>query len=736
MQKNLAAIIIWFASSLTSIVFGQSVARQWNEVLLEAIRNDLARPTVHARNLFHTSAAMYDAWAAYEDGPSTYFLSHEHRGYFIPFENAKVPSSMAKTEAQEIAISYAAYRLILHRFGHSPGAEEAQRLSDNLMTRLGLDHDHTSTAEYQSNPADLGNYIAEQVILFGLRDGANEISDYANREYEPVNEPMYPDIQGIGTLVDPNRWQPLSFEQFIGQSGIAEESVTPEFVGPEWGQVVPFALTEDELTIKKRNDYNYMIYHDPGPPVYLDSTATEEENQLYRWNFSLVAQWSSHLNPNDGVNWDISPASIGNIALDDLPSNADELTEFYDFEDGGDISPGYYLNPITGEPYEPQIVPRADYARVLAEFWADGPDSETPPGHWFVILNYVNDHPDFERKYKGSGEAMDELEWNIKSYFALGGGVHDAAVSAWGVKGYYDFIRPISAIRRMAVSGQCSDPNLPNYSSTGIPLIPGQIEMITADDPLNEFGDIENEIKIKGWKIPGRYYVGSDPDVNVDWIRGDLWQPYQRPTFVTPPFAGYVSGHSTFSRAAAEILTELTGSGYFPGGMGEFQADKDQFLVFEVGPSTDVTLQWARYQDASDQCSLSRIWGGIHPPVDDIPGRRMGYAIGKSAFALADKYFNGEIEDETAPAKIKRSEIGPNPILGDSDGTLRLYMRQPSDLNKQISIYDVHGNLQFRKSIGYIQFYDLYVHNLPNGIYFLTIETDEYLESHRFAVQR
>ena len=50
-----------------------SVARQWKEVLLTAIRNDLARPTVHARNLYHTSAAMWDAWAAYDDADGEYF---------------------------------------------------------------------------------------------------------------------------------------------------------------------------------------------------------------------------------------------------------------------------------------------------------------------------------------------------------------------------------------------------------------------------------------------------------------------------------------------------------------------------------------------------------------------------------------------------------------------------------------------------------------------------------------
>lgn len=75
--------------------------------------------------------------------------------------------------------------------------------------------------------------------------------------------------------------------------------------------------------------------------------------------------------------------------------------------------------------------------------------------------------------------------------------------------------------------------------------------------------------------------------------------------------------------------------------MGEFIAKKNEFLVFEEGPSVDVVLQWATYRDASDQTSLSRIWGGIHPPVDDVPGRRLGIVIGGDAITLADSYFRG-----------------------------------------------------------------------------------------------
>ena len=110
-------------------------------------------------------------------------------------------------------------------------------------------------------------------------------------------------------------------------------------------------------------------------------------------------------------------------------------------------------------------------------------------------------------------------------------------------------------------------------------------------------------------------------------------------TFVTPPFARYISGHSIYSRAAAEVLTRLTGDPYFPGGMSRFEIEANEFLVFEEGPSVDMTLQWATYRDAADQTSLSRLWGGIHPPADDIPGRRIGEQIGIDAFELARQYF-------------------------------------------------------------------------------------------------
>ena len=332
------------------------------------------------------------------------------------------------------------------------------------------------------------------------------------------------------------------------------------------GEVIPFSLMSKDYDIYQKEGQEYKVYHDPGPPPVLDTSSNTTAQ--YQWGFMLVSQWAKQLNPLDETSWDISPASMGNIPVTSWPNVFEEMKDFYRLE-GGDQSFGRKMNPLTGEPYAPQRMLRADYARVLAEFWADGPDSETPPGHWFTLLNYVSDHPNFERRYRGQDEPLDPLEWDVKSYFILGVAMHDAAVAAWSVKGYYDYVRPISALRYMAELGQSTDPTLPNYHKWGLPLIEGYSEIVTEDDPLTKIYNCVGLIKLNTWREHAHVEEVDSIKVNFaesGWILAKDWWPYQRIDFVTPPFAGYVSGHSTFSRAAAEVMKTITGSEYFPGG--------------------------------------------------------------------------------------------------------------------------------------------------------------------------
>ena len=109
-----------------------SVARQWNEITLESIRNDFARPVVHARNLFHIAASMWDAWSCFEPGAQPWL-----------FEENDLSARDLDT-ARRTAISYAAFRILRHRFATSPGFEELSPQYDALMIELGLSLIHIS----------------------------------------------------------------------------------------------------------------------------------------------------------------------------------------------------------------------------------------------------------------------------------------------------------------------------------------------------------------------------------------------------------------------------------------------------------------------------------------------------------------------------------------------------------------------------------------------------------------
>lgn len=375
MKKITLSLIFLFTLLTTSVTAQHSVAREWNDVLLDAIRNDFARPTVHARNLFHSSVLMYDAWALFDSQASTVFLGKTFGGYNCAFTGISNPAD-ADAARHEI-ISYAMLRLLSHRFASSPGGQPTLDSFTTLFNGYGYDDSFTSTDYSSGSYAALGNYLAEQMIAFGNQDGSNEQTGYDNEHYLPVNSPLVLELYQENDLNDPNRWQPLAFAHFIDQSGNVYPISTPDFLSPEWGEVTPYCLKPEDLDIFN-NGFDCYVYNDPGPPVYIQNSNEDGIDDPYKWHFALVAAWSAHLDPADPTMIDISPGALGNYDIDNYPETFAEYQAFYDFTNGGDAGTGHALNPHTNAPYAPQMVKRADYARVLAEFWADGPDSETP----------------------------------------------------------------------------------------------------------------------------------------------------------------------------------------------------------------------------------------------------------------------------------------------------------------------------------------------------------------------
>jgi len=697
-----------------------SVARLWNEVMLEGIRNDFARPVVHARNLYHVSAAMHDCWALVNKRGGTALMGTTHNGFELTVDHWLMEDYADPVAAGDEAVSYAAYRVLRHRYDRSPNRNVTIPAFNALMDSLGYDTTYSSTNYLNGNPADLGNYVASRIITYGRGDGANELNNYANISYpSPVNPPLrFDNVFSIFSVRNPNFWQTLQFPgTIVDQSGQILGNALLPFLGAEWGRVTPFALSADDRTDPDPVDPhrgNSPVYYDPGPPP-LWSNEGGESFDMYRWGFEMVLKWSSHLDPSDGVMWDISPGARGNFQ-GDYPTDFADYPEFYREREGGTFgADGHPVNPATGQPYPPNVVPRGDYTRVLAEFWADGPASETPPGHWFTILNTVMDHPAFERKLGGGGDELSALEYDVKAYLTLGGGMHDAAIAAWSIKGKYDYARPITAIRWMAKNGQASEVDDQNYNQFGFKYDPGFIE------PLNDPSVLENSrtlalTKTRAWIGPDAIDDPATDVAGVGWINSTLWMPYQRPNFVTPNFAGYISGHSTYSSAAATILESLTGSAYFPGGVGEFVAKKDEFLVFERGPSVDVVLQWATYRDASDQTSLSRIWGGIHPPADDVPGRIIGMSIGEDAFDAAEAIFNNDLTGVSNVPVVTQLKTYPTPARQGQDITIEL----PAGVtNQTLTVFDLSGRVLRRLPVNGERV-RLITDDLARGMYFVS----------------
>ncbi|KAK9918830.1 hypothetical protein WJX75_007329 [Coccomyxa subellipsoidea] len=147
----------------------------------------------------------------------------------------------------------------------------------------------------------------------------------------------------------------------------------------------------------------------------------------------------------------------------------------------------------------------------------------------------------------------------------------------------------------------------------------------------------------------------------VGIINGSCWLPYQETTFVTPPFAGYVSGHSAFSGAAAEFLQLYFGSDSFQGPSCSLREEgkslyEPRLVKGQAGyvagltdipntgsrskgysPAQDVVMCWHTYTEAALQAGISRIMGGTHIHSDNVDGMRIGREVGLLVFKEASK---------------------------------------------------------------------------------------------------
>lgn len=441
-------------------------------------------------------------------------------------------------ENKSIAISYAAYAVLADQF---PAYETNTGAFSRLMDALGLPINNDGD---ETTPQGIGRRAAEAVLAARLDDGSNAAANYADLPselypelYAPVNsaDPATGRVPG-GAEFNPNRWQPLR---------------------------VPNGTLTDA-------DGN-PIYDDADPGTYTDQRfLTPHWGAVRPFALARGDALRPAAPPQFGSTEPYTDA-LGQVMTNDAAYRA-QFTQILE-----------YSAALTDE------------QKVIAEYWADGPRSETPPGHWNALAHGVC----FRDKHT--------LDDDVKMFFALNGALLDASIAVWDAKRVYDFVRPQSAIRNLY------------------------------------FGQM-----VAAW---------AGPDEGTQMIAGENWRPYQALTFVTPPFAEYVSGHSAFSAAAAAVLRGYAGSDAFYDGRTilfdeDFNSDGLPDLLgehvvgvggnmFEGSPAKIITLRWRTFTEAANEAGISRRYGGIHIQDGDLRARDMGREIGDLALQRAREYWTG-----------------------------------------------------------------------------------------------
>ncbi|WP_416396388.1 vanadium-dependent haloperoxidase [Allohahella sp. A8] len=445
----------------------------------------------------------------------------------------------AATEADQArAVSQAAYQVLIKEF---PAYEASTGHFSENMRRLGYP---IVTAGATDTPEGIGFLAAEAAMAKRANDGSNAAADYADTPVAGYATPTY----------------------------VARNSADPDavngFNGADYDVNVWQALRVPTGVVKDANGY---------PIVDASNPDSFKEQKFLTPHWGAVTPFA--MSSGDEVR-PVAPPILG------------------DFTDYTDALGNTTTNDAAFRAQFEEVLTingtLTDKERAAAEFWADGPRTEAPPGHWNQLAHGV------------SGRDDHTVEQDVKMFFALNGALLDSGIAAWDAKRMYDSARPATAI-----------PHL--YRN----------QTITA------------------------YVIGK----GFQDIPAEDWRPYQSPTFVTPPFPEYVSGHSTFSSAAAEVLTSFTGSPTFYDGttmtvqdingddkpdlLGQFVV-KPNSLVYDSGPSQELVLRWPTFKDAAIEASRSRIYGGIHIQDGDLRAREMGEQIGTKAYDLAERFWTGD----------------------------------------------------------------------------------------------
>lgn len=405
--------------------------------------------------------------------------------------------------------------------------------------------DPNNTTTDTSMAAGIGNVSAETLLEFRREDGSNQEGENPNGVFGV----SYSDISDYESINPPGN--PIDIERWTPElvpidAEPGEETRIQDFLTPQWGDVIPFSLESGDQFRPEA----------PEPFLLVDGEVDLEDKTITLEDTGEVVHINRYL--------------IGEIINPEFIEQAEQI-----IDNSANLT---------------------DEQKLVAEFWEDPSGTSFPPGTWMTFGEFV------------SARYNNTLDEDAQLFFSLGNAVFDAGIATWEAKTFYDYARPVRAIREL-----------------------GELGLI------GEFDEELGGYAIDAWGDPGK---GTQRILATDFIT------YQTPGGdPSPPFAEYTSGHSAFSAAGAEILQQFTGSDEF-GASISFEPGESRFES-GVTPQETITLDWDTFSDAADEAGISRVYGGIHFEDGDINGRTLGREVGQEVWEQAQFFIQGGDSDST-----------------------------------------------------------------------------------------
>jgi len=559
----------------TRTVSPQTIVGVWNCAALVEVRASKPLrngPPMVARALAIVHTCIYDAWAAYDDVAV---------GVTDIAGARRQPVADRTEENKAKAISFAAHRCLRNLYpGNAPKAR--------LDATLAWDPNDASP------PAELGRQVAQAVIDSRANDGANQYGSAPCPDDNVCPTVPLKVLDPVPCDSVSYSWTTVTVHQLGGIPAPPAVLEPLTCVGPAGSANGPYADYDEPLDRGLPTAAGYQHYVPVNPLMGFCSpllaTCPDPDDPDAFINPALP--WPNVADPNRWQPLVFSSHSRQTF----VGAHFERVTPFAltsaDQFDEVVPPPDFLKNPGR---YQVNVNEMIKFSRdldesrkLIVEYWADGPDSEFPPGHWGLFAQFV------------SRRDQQTIDQDAKLFFVLHNASFDAGIVGWHIKRTFNGVRPITAVR-FTKQGQT----------------------------------------IMAWGGPGR---PTEP------IPGEKWMPYNPGTNLTPPFPGFFSGHSVFSRSSATVLKLFTGGDTFGFSAVIPKCDVKYFGIdflrcfgrVEPGiPSADTTVSFATFSDAAEQAGLSRLYGGIHFPDDNTRAQEVGRHIGTLAWVKAQQYFNG-----------------------------------------------------------------------------------------------